>query len=537
VVDELSERYAGLLDGSYDCVDRIVLNGYFCLGHGPGGFREWWRRLCDGSDETLDNTHLMRMAGRFARRARAWASANQVPVVDCKRGERKHRIAEEYLREHPGLGPGVFLVLVARAPAPVWDVKRSERTGRIVNIGRKTAYVNHYSFHVLDPQWGHVTFKMCSHPPFDVQIMLNGHEYTACVATRDGIDFVKDGNCFTAVGDPAGLARSADTLSQTAAVGQLGQVCDRWIYSSCLCFGLDGEEQTRSGFRYAYSVYQTEYSRNLIFSSGADLDRVFTTMVERTRSRLDVPAVRTLFGARCRPRRTRTHPSPRLATAIETPTYDLTTFKVHFGLLTAKAYTKGERVLRLEAIVHNTRGLRVGRVLEKFPTIVERLAAITDQFATTLDCLDVGFLPDGLLDQLPTPSRLGAARLGGVDLNQPRIRTTLKAVLALAAAPHGFSIADLTAKVAAMTGATSYTTRQAAYDLRKLRGKSLVERLGTSRRYQVPPWAARAITALLALREQVIAPILAGVRDRPPTIEPTHVTAVDRDYQALREGM
>ena len=48
---------------------------------------------------------------------------------------------------------------------------------------------------------------------------------------------------------------------------------------------------------------------------------------------------------------------------IETPRYDLTLFKVHFGLLTLKGYTKGEHVLRFEAIVHNTRALSCGRIL------------------------------------------------------------------------------------------------------------------------------------------------------------------------------
>ena len=60
--DSLSDQYADLLTGSYDCVDRIVLNGYFRMGHDPGGFRLWWRALM-GSDETLDNTHLMHLAG------------------------------------------------------------------------------------------------------------------------------------------------------------------------------------------------------------------------------------------------------------------------------------------------------------------------------------------------------------------------------------------------------------------------------------------------------------------------------------------
>jgi hypothetical protein len=66
MADGFSERYGDLLTGSYDCVDRIVLNAYFSLGHSPGGFRVWWRRWHDDSDEALDNAHLMRLAGRFA---------------------------------------------------------------------------------------------------------------------------------------------------------------------------------------------------------------------------------------------------------------------------------------------------------------------------------------------------------------------------------------------------------------------------------------------------------------------------------------
>ena len=36
--DGLSTLYHDRLSGSYDCVDRIVLNAYFRMGHDPGGF-------------------------------------------------------------------------------------------------------------------------------------------------------------------------------------------------------------------------------------------------------------------------------------------------------------------------------------------------------------------------------------------------------------------------------------------------------------------------------------------------------------------
>ena len=536
MLDELTERYGDLLTGSYDCVDRIVLNAYFSLGHNPGGFRVWWRRWHGDSDEDLDNTHLMRMAGRFARRVRAWASAHQVPVIDCKRGERKHQLAEDYLAEHT-VGPGVFLILVARASAPVWEVTRSS-SGVIVNLAKKMAFVNHYSFHIMDPEWGHVTIKMSGHPPFSAQVILNGHEYVATQAREAGIGFTKQGNCFTAVADPAGLAQVADTLSQEATVGRLGQVCDRWIYSACLCFGLDLDEQVRSGFTYGYAVYQAEYSRNLIFNVGAQMEKMFDRIVDRTRARMDVPTLRTLFGAKQRPGRNGSSElSLQLAAMIETPRYDLTMFKVHFGLLTLKAYTKGERVLRFEAITHNTKQLRCGRILEKFPEITNRLAGMVERFTTALDCVDTGFLPEDTLDQLPLPSWIGATRIGGIDLNKPRIRSALAAVLALAAAPAGFTVQDLATKVHTMTGQITYTTRQAAYDLRKLRGKDLIVKPGHSRRYHLPTQPARIITALLTLREQVISPILAGIRSPRLGRKPTHWTPIDRDYETLRINM
>src|SRR6266581_4803399 len=112
--DQLSALYGELLEGSYDCVDRVVLNAYFGMGQTGGGLRVWWRALY-GSDDNLDDNHLMRMAGRFSRRLRAWAKDNKVAVIYCAAGERKHEIAEEHLSSRQ-VKPGLFLVLVSKAP-------------------------------------------------------------------------------------------------------------------------------------------------------------------------------------------------------------------------------------------------------------------------------------------------------------------------------------------------------------------------------------------------------------------------------------
>ena len=153
--------------------------------------------------------------------------------------------------------------------------------------------------------------------------------------------------------------------------------------------------------------------------------------------------------------------------------------------------------------------------------------------------MDTGFLPDGVLDWLPTASLLGATRVGGVDVNKKRIRDALSAVLALAPAPHGFTVAQFAAKVHAMTGTSNaeYNIRQAVYDLRKLRGKHLLNKPARSHRYHVPQLAARTIAALLTLRDQVIAPILAGVRSPSKDRKPKAWNRIDRDYEQIRVDM
>src|SRR5215468_184043 len=514
--DGLSTLYQDLLGGSYDCVDRIVLNAFFPMGHDPGGFRVWWRALT-GSDETLENAYLMRLAGRFSRRVRGYAKAQGIPVIDCPAGQRKHELAEQYLAKTK-ITHGLFLVLVGRAPAPVWDVS----THHHIERKKPMPFVNHYSFHILDRHWGHLTIKISGHPPFPAQVMLNGHEYVACQARKAGIVFTKEGNCFTSISDAAGLAKIADTLSEHRAIGRLSQVCERWIYS-CVYFALDYDEQKRSGFRYQYSNYQIEYSRNLVFQVGAHMDQVFQALIDRSRAPLDLKTIKTILGYKHRPKN---HRRPaKWEVAVEKPVYDLTIFKLHCGKL--KIYTKGERVLRIEAVAHNIQELNCGRSLEYFPELVCRLKAMLERFA------------DALLERLPLASRVGKTLVGGIDLNKARMRHVVEALIALSPSANGFTASDLAARVHLFNeqGPLPYGSRHAAYDLKKLRGKQIVQRIARTRRYHTLPAGLRAMAALLVLRNKAIKPLLAAAQPLRPTGGAHNPRPIDTHYRAIQVAM
>ena len=531
--DEFSSRYAELIESSYDCVDRIVINAYNPLLQQAGGFRYWWRQW-KGSDEGLATPQLMRIAGRYGKRVRAYAEAHQIPVIECDGEVRKHELAEEHLPEDATF-QGVFLILVSRFSAPIWEVQ-SSKEGKVLNLLRRYAFVKQYWFHILDPEWGHLTIRISPHPPFGAQVFLNGHEYVARHAQRAGLSFAKENNCFTKISDAAALAQIADTLDSASSIGQLRQVCERWIYSTCLHFALSATEQSQTHFQYQYSVYQVELSRNLNFLKGGQMEQLFESLVDRLRPALTLERIKTIFGSKRRPFRHRGNKSPRLEAVVETPTYNLTIFKLHFGSLTLKVYSKGERTLRFEVIVHNTKHLPVKRSLDHFAGLIAYLRPILAHFLNTLQAVDAAFISNDLLDRLPTPSQLGQATVAGIHLDQPRIRTVLQAVLALAPSPNGFAAADLAAKVRQIAGpaAVHYAARQAAYDLKKLRAKQLVQKLGNSRKYAPTASGLSALAALTILREKVIKPVLAGVASLKPGAKSNSQDPLDQLYHSIQ---
>ena len=76
-----------------------------------------------------------------------------------------------------------------------------------------------------------------------------------------------------------------------------------------------------------------------------------------------------------------------------------------------------------------------------------QLKQILIRFLNQLQTIDTPFIADETLDVLPTPTQVGKSRTAGIDLNKPRVRAVMEAVIALAVLPTGFTVSDLAAKV------------------------------------------------------------------------------------------
>ena len=119
------------------------------------------------------------------------------------------------------------------------------------------------------------------------------------------------------------------------------------------------------------------------------------------------------------------------------------------------------------------------------------------------------------------------------------MRQVIEALIALSPSPNGFTASDVAARVRALSKQTpsQYGPRHAAYDLKKLRGKHIVCRIGHTRRYEPVPTGLRAMTALVVLRNKAIKPLLAAAQRLRPTRGAQNPKPIDAHYHAIRVAM
>ena len=84
--------------------------------------------------------------------------------------------------------------------------------------------------------------------------------------------------------------------------------------------------------------------------------------------------------------------------------------------------------------------------------------------------------------------------------------------------PAGFTASQLAGQVQASVSKhrSQYGARRAAYDLKKLRGKQIVRRIGRTADMSPLP-RARAMAALVVLRDKAIKPLLAAAQELRPS--------------------
>lgn len=160
------------------------------------------------------------------------------------------------------------------------------------------------------------------------------------------------------------------------------------------------------------------------------------------------------------------------------------------------------------------------------PRLTTQLPALMDYSSSMMDRVNQRLLE--LLTEGVEEKRRAQRRL-----------IVIEAVLSLASFPGGFTASQLAHQVRILgkQRESEYGPRHAAYDLKKLQGKQMVEHVGKRRRYQPMLNSLRAMAALLVLRDKVVRPILAAAQPLRPSRGTQNSAPIDRHYETIRLAM
>lgn len=481
-----------------DCIDRFMCHGYITrLFNEAGVVGFLHHRGYKDPAPTGFNT----MRERWLRDLGVTASASGLEIVSFERAESKEDRARPFQDAAKAAGtPGV--VFIGKAQERMPNGFRGKRTGGSrdhphFTWTRSSFYVDHYYFYCFDDEFGPVMVKTVPYAPFPVFIWCNGHEWLKRQLEKLAIAYKALDNGLWEVDEPE-IARALAENFDAREILELFARLMSWV-PSVLEAG-DAE----AGYDYAFSMRQVEISTTAVFDKPRNGRALFESAI---RDHLDLgrpEKVRVIFG------RIMTSRTPgQFSTEVITKGVD-PQIQIHYKTSKAKAYFKQARALRVETTINNTKDFGVKKTLcdENFDALWLVGQGVNSRFLEALGSdaptsLDVATLEKVVLPSLDTDG----LRAPGLRFGDPRVTALLASIVVFLHLIGGLTNATLCQSMRSFLG-TDYTSRQATYDLRRLRRKGFIERTEHSNTYQLTGYGRSVATFLTKLQARVLVPAL-----------------------------
>ena len=380
-----------------------------------------------------------------------------------------------------------------------WKKQGQEQTSHPhMEWGRQMVLINHFYVYIWDPEWGPAFWKTNAYAPYPVWVWLNGHSWAKRQLDKAGIAYEALDNGFRWCADPVALQRICNRLNSTA----VHTFFWRWYHRLPSPLTV---EDLQVGYAYELAFRQFEVSDTRVFDR-PQAGRAFFEGLIRDHLDLGRPdQVVLIFDRKLTPRtpgRFRT----RVITRGVDPQLSCT-----YKSCRLKQYFKLGRALRTETVIGDTRDFGIGRrVCAKNWTALRAVGETANRRLCDAEAQTARPAPDVVtLTQVTRPSTtLDGLHAPALAFGDPRVMALLAALLHFSHLLAGFTNPQLVELVASLWD-QPYSSRQATYDLRRLRRKGLITRLPGSLRYQLTPLGRRVAVLFSKAHGRVLAPGLA----------------------------
>ena len=484
-------------------VDRLFLAGYVprlqCAG-------QLVRFMLDRVGGNVPSPAILGRVGRaYVEAIDRFALDNEIPVVRFKRHQRKEDAAHKYFQAAEREGRfGVVLIGVAQEKASAW---RGWRDGGSeahphFEFGRQAVFVNHYYFYIRDREWGPSFVKTNAYAPYPVWLWLNGHEWAKRQAIAAGLDYEPLDNGFRSCADTEALAGICAALSER----DVQAFFERWM--AVLPSPFSAAERPR--YRYGLSLRQLELSDTRVFDRPAAGRAWFEQTIS---DQLDLgrpDRVQIVFDRRI----TRATPGIFQTKVITRGVAPV--IQAHYKRSKVKQYLKEGRALRTETTVNDPYDFGVGRLLtaENWQALLE-VGEQTNQRLLDAQLQACDCAPDPTaLEAIVLPSTHDGQRAPGLRFGDPRVMALLACLCHYGHLFNGLTNQSLRELIAELI--PGYSSRQATYDLRRVRRKGLIRRIPHSQRYELTEKGRRIAVFFTKTYTRIVNPSLAELDPQLP---------------------
>ena len=500
-----TKLYGAWLLFTYHCFDRIVISGYL-MGMQRCGQVVYWLQNVLGIT-AIDKAALSKRSGEYVSWVEALARKQKIPLEWWEKGVNKEEYVRPYLQKAERAGRwGVYFIFQAMEQGWTFrpGFKRVEREdgSQYPILHRHRSRYRYYYFYLRDPEMGPMIVRMGTFLPFEASYWVNGHSFIERQLERQGVKFDKRDNAFVSVEDVAKLQKAADAMTGEVIRKRL----DYWTFALGPKFSK--ADRKAANLERSYFVHQVEYCRNFIFKKNYPIRKLFERSCELGLWRLTGDKIVEIFGRRSRQRLT-----GKLETALHRIEHGAHVFRAYWKWAMLKQYEKYARLMRNELTSNNLRDFGLRKGLAFLGEARVKFLGVLDRF-TEVQAENLNVHEDfALVRRIAMPVQLGKVRVPGIRIQDARVMRLMEVLLHAGTVPGGWTAVQIHEAVIGefRLAPESYGLNSLRYDLRKLKGHGLVERLKGKYAYRLTAVGQQVAILFLLFHKWLSGP-LAGSR-------------------------
>lgn len=295
------------------------------------------------------------------------------------------------------------------------------------------------------------------------------------------------------------------TICHQLTADKVQALFDHWVEQ--IPWPLTAEQQA-AGYGHQLSVWQMEVSRTQVF---VDPEQGWALVETLIRDNLDLgrpDRVSLIFDRKV----TKATPGEFHTRVLREGIQP--TIRIHYKHSALKQYLKEGRALRTEMMFNNTQDFGLTRGLKNFNKLFELGRQFNNRLLEQETISEDCFLPLQIIQQVGQSSLTdNGQRASALRFGDQRVMALFAALAGQSYIPKPLGNRTLRSTVAQLLSAApeDYTSAQMTYDLRRLRLKGLIERMGNSHRYCLTTLGIKVATFFTRLYQRLFRPGLAAL--------------------------